>query len=105
MTEPGQRLSSWKEIAAYLGRTVRTCQRLEQSMGLPVHRLDGSSKAHVFAISGELDVWLAKKADEHVQKRSTPRLRMALLAAGAVVFAAAAVLTGALGIWRRAPSP
>ncbi|MEN6561057.1 MAG: hypothetical protein ABFD52_09805 [Acidobacteriota bacterium] len=34
-------LSSWKEIAAYLKRTVRTCQRLEAAMGLPVEALYG----------------------------------------------------------------
>ena len=35
----GDRLDSWKEIAAYLGRGVRTVQRWEREEGLPVHRL------------------------------------------------------------------
>ncbi|HSA95815.1 MAG TPA: tetratricopeptide repeat protein [Acidobacteriota bacterium] len=85
---------------------MRTCQRLERSMGLPVHRLDGSPKAHVFALSGELDVWLAKKADERKQqKRMTPWLRMVVLAAGAVVLAVAAALISARGLWKREPGP
>jgi hypothetical protein len=35
---PNRRLESWKEIASYLRRTVRTVQRWEAAEGLPVHR-------------------------------------------------------------------
>ena len=35
---PDDRLDSWKEIAAFLGRTVRTVQRWEKTQGLPLHR-------------------------------------------------------------------
>jgi hypothetical protein len=52
-------LTSWKEIAAYLGRDVRTCLRWEKKFGLPVHRLDPvSEKARVFAYRNELAAWL-----------------------------------------------
>jgi TolB-like protein/tetratricopeptide (TPR) repeat protein len=54
-------LGSWKEIAGYLGRSVKTCQRWERELGLPVRRLDGTPKAHVFASRDELDTWIAKK--------------------------------------------
>src|SRR5512143_2620087 len=50
-------LDSWKEISDYLGRDVRTCQRWERGFGLPVHRLDSSPKARVYAYTGELDAW------------------------------------------------
>jgi TolB-like protein/tetratricopeptide (TPR) repeat protein len=92
--ESGQLLSSWKEISAYLGRTIRTCQRLESSLGLPVHRLDGSPKAHVFAYKSELDAWLAQKVDEHGQGRKK-RLRPALygMAGLALVIAGTALAT------------
>lgn len=53
-----QILDSWKEIAAYLNRTVRTCQRWESELELPIYRLDGSPKANVFAYKEELDRWL-----------------------------------------------
>jgi hypothetical protein len=33
------RLNGWEEIAAHLGRTVRTVQRWERELGLPIHRL------------------------------------------------------------------
>jgi len=33
-----ERLDSWKEIAAYLKRDVRTVRRWEHAEGLPVHR-------------------------------------------------------------------
>jgi Tol biopolymer transport system component len=53
----GRYLDSWKEIAAYLNRNVRTCWLWERELGLPVHRLDGSPKARVFAYTAELDAW------------------------------------------------
>jgi len=56
-----QILDSWKEIAQHLNRTVRTCQNWEQIYGLPVHRLDGSPKARVFAYREELDRWLEQE--------------------------------------------
>jgi formylglycine-generating enzyme required for sulfatase activity len=50
-------LDSWKEIAAYLGRSEKTCRRLEKELGLPVHRLEDSPKARVFAYQVEIDQW------------------------------------------------
>ncbi len=54
-------LDSWKEISAYLNRSVMTCHRWEEELGLPIHRLDGTPKARVFAYTDELDRWLAEK--------------------------------------------
>jgi tetratricopeptide (TPR) repeat protein len=59
---PENLLDSWKDVARYLGHSIRTCQRLEQEAGLPVHRMDGSPKAHVFAYTTEIDRWLEKNA-------------------------------------------
>jgi Tol biopolymer transport system component len=54
---PEDRLDSWKEIAAYLKRGVRTVQRWERASGLPVHRLELDRQASVFAYKPELDAW------------------------------------------------
>lgn len=54
------RLDSWKEIASYLRREVRTVQRWERERGLPVHRLPGGDKPRVYALSSELDAWLQR---------------------------------------------
>ena len=35
---PADRLDSWKQIAAHLGRDIRTVRRWEVTEGLPVHR-------------------------------------------------------------------
>jgi hypothetical protein len=51
-------LNSWKEIAAYLGRGVRTVQRYEVALGLPVRRAMGHERCAVLAFSDELDAWL-----------------------------------------------
>jgi hypothetical protein len=34
------RLDGWKEIASYIGRGVRSAQRWERELGMPVHRLN-----------------------------------------------------------------
>jgi hypothetical protein len=54
---PEERLDSWKEIAAYLKRGVRTVQRWERSNGLPVHRLELDRQGSVFAYKPELDAF------------------------------------------------
>lgn len=51
-------LNSWKEIARYLGRGVRTVQRWEQNYGLPVHRPKGRERGATLALTAELDQWL-----------------------------------------------
>src|SRR5258708_2169164 len=62
LTEPAPidkgRLDSWKEIANYLGREVRTCQRWEKQEGLPVHRHLHEKLGTVYAYRSELDDWL-----------------------------------------------
>lgn len=52
-------LTSWKEIANYLGKGVRTVQRWEQQFGLPVRRPNEKAKGIVHATRGELDHWLS----------------------------------------------
>jgi len=51
-------LSGWKDIANYLGKGVRTVQRYEQELNLPIHRPHGKSKALVMAVKGQLDGWM-----------------------------------------------
>ena len=58
---PSKILGSWKEIAAYLGKGVRTAQRWEHLYGLPVRRPVGASQGVVYATPEELDAWLAKQ--------------------------------------------
>ncbi len=53
----GERFDSWKEIASYLKRSVRTAQRWEKLEGLPVHRHRHRSLGSVYAFRGELDLW------------------------------------------------
>jgi Tol biopolymer transport system component len=54
---PDDRLDSWKEIATYLGRGVRTVQRWEREEGLPVHRLSHEKRGSVYARREELAAW------------------------------------------------
>jgi hypothetical protein len=52
-----QLLTSWKEIALHLGKGVRTVQRWEQELGLPVRR-PAHSRHIVLAVPSELDEWV-----------------------------------------------
>src|SRR5687767_6648335 len=54
---PGQRLDSWKDIAAYLKRDVSTVQRWEKRERMPVHRHVHDKLGSVYAFRSELDDW------------------------------------------------
>ena len=56
-----ERLDSWKEIAAYLRRGIRTVQRWEREEGLPVHRLQHEKLGSVYAYRQDLDAWFEKR--------------------------------------------
>lgn len=59
-----ERLDSWKEIAAYLGRDLRTLRRWEEEKGLPIHRVPGGERRAVFAYRAEIDAWLLRTESE-----------------------------------------
>lgn len=64
-------LQSWKEIAGYLGRAVRTVQRWE-ALGLPIHRPQVfSRKGAVYAVTHELDTWLLNNPQDETSNPST----------------------------------
>lgn len=51
------RLDSWKEIASYLKRDVRTVQRWEKTEKLPVRRHLHEKQGTVYAFKSEIDAW------------------------------------------------
>lgn len=55
------RLDSWKEIAEYLKRDVRTAIRWGKARGLPVHRVPGGKRQAVFAYREDIDAWLGSQ--------------------------------------------
>ena len=60
--ERGRRLDSWKEIAAYLNRDLRTLQRWEKTANLPIRRLNKPGMRAVFAYTADLDDWLRQQS-------------------------------------------
>jgi hypothetical protein len=108
-----KRLDSWKEIAEYLGRDVRTAMRWEQDLSLPIHRVPGGQRRGVFAVPEEIDAWLAARGNQlpdtttettAADSEPAPSRRLAsrwyLLAAAALV-----VALGLLLVLRRVPTP
>ncbi len=62
VSEESTVLSSWKDIAKYLGKGVRTVQRWEQHLGLPVRRPIGASqKSAVLLHRADVDAWLSTR--------------------------------------------
>lgn len=69
-------LGSWKEIAVYLNRGVRTTQRWELQKSLPVRRVGRGNKAPVFAFRTEIHDWLRAQTTQgairHVERSGIP---------------------------------
>lgn len=90
--ETSRRLNSWKEIAAYCNRDVRTVRRWESELGLPVHRRQHTRRGIVHAYESELDAWwkAGRKRSEKVNE--TPaggsRLRMSATSIAGVLLLA-----------------
>jgi hypothetical protein len=51
------RLTGWKDIAAHFGRSVRTVERWEAELGMPVHRMATGKGETVYAFASELERW------------------------------------------------
>lgn len=101
---PAGRLNSWKEIAVYLDRGVRTVQRWEKEEGLPVRRLRHGKQGSVYALQQELDAWWESRGDElaseeRVPTAHTPSWRKPSFRRVAWALAATVTVTGLVG-WR-----
>ena len=70
MTTPAV-FSSWKEIAQYFGKSVRTVQRWERTLDLPVIRPENTSGNIVMAKVSDLEAWLQQPAERDVSVRAS----------------------------------
>lgn len=66
-----QELNGWGEIATFLRVSVRTAQKYERELGLPVLRLPGS-KGRVFAQAAELEAWKRRVGEESATELLEP---------------------------------
>lgn len=109
----GRRLDSWKEIAEYLGRDVRTATRWE-AQGMPLHRVPGGKGSSVFAFTNDIDAWMAGRTSDAEPLPAAPvpvsstdasaptsRRRLALAGIGTLAILTTAGL--AAGIWSTPP--
>jgi hypothetical protein len=65
VADKARTLNSWKEIASYMGRGVRTVQRWHETLHLPVYRINSTNKrSPVFAYQQELDQWMQQRAKQ-----------------------------------------
>ena len=63
-TNSGEKVfTSWKEIASFFGKGVRTVQRWERKFGLPISR-PTAAKNVVLATESELREWIRKSSSQ-----------------------------------------
>jgi CheY-like chemotaxis protein len=77
----GKLLNGWKEIAQYLGRGIRTVQRWEIDLQLPIRRPRGRTRSAVTALTTDIDRWLAMtpthdEMEMPCPQDTAPRLRV-----------------------------
>jgi tetratricopeptide (TPR) repeat protein len=88
-----RRLDSWKEIALFFNKDVRTVRRWEKERNLPVHRAQGKPGGSVYAFTGELTDWLnspsfsAEESASPEKAETSSRLRTLLLVSAALIIA------------------
>jgi TolB-like protein/Tfp pilus assembly protein PilF len=79
------RLDSWKEIASYLRRDVRTVQRWEKKEGLPVHRHLHDKLGSIYAYRHELTEWFTTRQQSGAaagQEGHAEKIKLAILPFG-----------------------
>ncbi|MDX1503272.1 MAG: hypothetical protein R3325_13000 [Thermoanaerobaculia bacterium] len=88
-------LDSWKEIASYLGRAVRTVQTWEKEEGLPVHRHQHRKGGTIYAYPAEIDAWrLGREDRERAETKPGSRRSLVRLALAVVILSGVAALLG-----------
>ena len=71
-----KQLDGWKEISDYLNRDVRTCQRWELELGLPVYRVKKDSlRSKVFGYTTEIDEWFSHISKSDSLEKKQPELK------------------------------
>ena len=87
-TSPTDRLDSWKEIATYLRRDVRTVQRWEKKEGLPVYRHQHDKLGSVYTFRAELTEWFNTRQPAGAvvgatsQQKQSDKIKLAVLPFG-----------------------
>jgi hypothetical protein len=67
-----QILNGWKEISSYINRSVRTVQRWEARLELPVYRPALKDRSAVMAFSDELDRWISRASPDMGEENGVP---------------------------------
>src|SRR5690242_13948988 len=74
-SSPRATLQTWKEIASELNCGIRTAQRWERTLGLPVRRLGTGPRARVVAFKDDLQRWLRDSAKANAMQKKAGLLQ------------------------------
>jgi TolB-like protein len=75
----GTILGSWKEIAVYLNRGLRTVQRWEKQENLPVHRHIHEKSGSIYGYKTDVDAWLAVRCESSKKSQRNRSVVLAVL--------------------------
>ncbi|NIR04314.1 MAG: hypothetical protein GTN82_02690, partial [Candidatus Aminicenantes bacterium] len=62
-------LTGIKAIAEYLDMSIRNIYNWEKKLGLPIHRVSGSTGYRIYAYKEEIDRWLKEKDDRRLKRK------------------------------------
>jgi len=96
---PGERpFTSWKDIAAFFDRDVRTVQRWEKDERLPVHRHPHHNRSSVYAYPSALERWWQQRGQPADPAPRTPVARgfaaVGVAVTSTVIAVSAVLMTG-----------
>ena len=94
-------LDTWKEIAGYVRKDIRTCQRWEKELDFPIYRLKDSPKSRVYSYKDEIDAWIK---DKGINNNNSSPYGLSKLHLGAILFISLIVFAGLIYIAARGPN-
>lgn len=104
-----ERLESWKEIAAFLGKGIRTVQRWERTEDLPVRRHVHERGGTVYAFKSEVREWYRSRQtrlegeaeEEAVVAPPASHRRLTSSSMAGILLCVLAAIGGAVMLWPR----
>lgn len=90
MSQASSRIDGWKAIAAHFGRDRTTVMRWARERNLPIRRVPGGGASSVYALTEDLDRWLAGEPELAVASADTFRIHYGWLLLIALLLTAVA---------------
>lgn len=98
-------LSTWKEISVYLDCDVRTCIRWENKYGLPIYRIDASTKSRVYAYEDEIENWRKERENNNTGNHKPVSQKSNVFKMLAIIIPVSILIFVAIGLMSKYSEP